>query len=111
MNSNMINTFVLGLLAMLLRQGILLLAGALGIGPLVQQYVTENMTQFQQMSLGLAAAVVAIGYAAYKNFTSRQKLMQALAMAGVSEKATEVLVKDKLVETPSVTTPKHVVPK
>lgn len=104
------NPFVLGLLAMLLRQGILLLAGAIGIGPLVQAYVNANMSQFTQMSLGLAAAIVAVAYAAWKNFTSRQKLVQALQAANATEHAIEQMVKDKFTTTPSVTAPKTAVP-
>lgn len=95
---------------MLLRQGILLLAGAIGIGPLVQQYVAANMTEFQQVSLGLAAGLVALLYAAWKNFTSRQKLMQALQAANLTERSVELMVKDKLTETPSVMAAKHEVP-
>jgi hypothetical protein len=110
MNSSIINTFVMGVLAMLVRQALLTLVGALGLAPLIQPYLDANMTQFTQFSLAVAGGIVVVGYAGYKKFLDKQKLVMALSEANRSEKAIEVMLQDKLVTNPSVLTPKHEVP-
>lgn len=105
------NPLLLTLLAMFLRQGILLLAGALGIGPIVHAYVDAHLSEFTQLSLAIAAAVATAAYAAYKQFTKRQILVTALASpVPMSESDAKAQVNDPSVITPSVTTPKDVVP-
>lgn len=106
----MVNSFVLGLLAMLVRYGVVYLAGALGLTEPVQQYINDNMSQFTQFSLAAAGVLLTVGYAIWKRVTDRKKLLQALQEAGRSEKSIELMVKDKLTPTPSVMTDKHVVP-
>jgi hypothetical protein len=110
MNSSALNPFVLGLLAMFVRYAIVATAGAIGISPDVQQYINENMSQFTQFSLAAAGVLVTVGYAVWKKFTEKQKLVLALSEANRSEKAIEVMLQDKLVTNPSVLTPKHQVP-
>lgn len=105
------NPLLLTLLAMFLRQGVLLLAGALGIGPIVHEYLDAHMSEWTQLSLGIAAAVLTATYAAYKQFTKRQVLVTALASpVPMSESDAKALVNDASVITPSVTTPKDEVP-
>ena len=106
------NPLLLSLLSMFLRQGIFLLAGALGIGPIVHEFVDAHLSEFNQMLLGLAAALATAAYAAYKQFTKRQVLVTALASpVPMSEAEAKSLVKDNRVITPSVTTPKDEIPR
>jgi len=105
-----INTFVLGLLAILVRAGLLMVFGAIGLTPLIQAYINENVAQWQQLSLAIAGVIVTVGYALYKKFVDKQKLVQALAEAGMTEKGVEMLVASKTTVTPSVLTPKTQVP-
>lgn len=101
------NSFLVEMLAMLLRQGVLYLAGVLGASALA----SENMTAIQQWSVSAAAFLLVAGWAAWKKFQSKQVLVTALASSvPMSESDAKALVKDPSVITPSVTTPKDEVP-
>ncbi len=108
--NNAVNTFIIGLLGMLIRQWILTLIGAMGLAPLIKPYLDANMTQFTQFSLSIAGGLIVVGYALKKRFFDKQKLVQALSEASLSEREVEIMVKNKLVSTPSVLTPKSEVP-
>lgn len=109
MNTSL-NPFVLGLLAMLVRQALLTLIGAMGLTPLIQPYLDANMTQFTQFSLAVAGGLGIVGYAIWRKVFEQKKLVQALAEAGTSEKAIEQMVKSPTVATPSVLSVKTQVP-
>lgn len=105
------NPFVLTLLGIFARQLILILAGALGIGPAVHEFIDAHMTEFNQVVAGIALAVGTALYAVYQQFKRKQILLTALASPiPMSESDAKSMVKDPSVITPSVTTPKDEIP-
>lgn len=105
------NPFLVALLSMLFRQAVLVLAGALGLTHLVQPIIDEYMTEFQQLSTAVAIAAITVGFAVWRKFKDRQKLLAALgAPLPMSERQVESLVKQPDMFTPSVTTPKDEIP-
>ena len=106
------NPFLVALIAMLFRYGLVLLAGALGLSGPVQELVSQYATEFTQLSIAVAIAILTIGYAGFRKFRDRQKLVTALASpVPMSEAAAKAMVTDPSTMTPSVTTPKHEVPR
>lgn len=106
------NPFVLTLLGIFFRQLVLMLAGAMGIGPAVHEFLDAHISEFNQVSIAVAGAVVTAAYAAYKQFTKRQMLVTALASPiPMSERECKELVKDPSILTPSVTSSKDEVPR
>jgi hypothetical protein len=103
------NPFLVALLSMLVRQAFLTLAGALGLAHLVQPIVDQYMTEFQQMSVAIAFGILAVGFAAWRKFKDRQKLMTALSSMPITEAMTEAVIREGA-GVPSVTTPKDQVP-
>jgi hypothetical protein len=105
------NPFLMTLLAIFFRQAVLMLAGAMGIGPVVHAFIDAHMSEWNQFALGVAAAFVTVVYAGYKAFEKRRILLTALASpVPMSEVEAKAQVKDPNVITPSVTTPKNEVP-
>lgn len=104
------NPLLVALLSMFIRQAFLALAGALGLAHLVQPIIDQYMTQFQQLSTAAAIAIVTIGYAAYRKFHDRQKLVTALSASSMTENESKELVANNNVRTPSTRTPKDEVP-
>lgn len=101
------NAFLIDLLAMLLRQGVVYLAGILGASAIA----SEHATAIQQWSLSAAAFLLVAGWAAYQKYKSKQVLVTALASTvPMSEQDAKDRVADPRVYTPSVKTPKDEVP-
>jgi hypothetical protein len=104
------NPFVIGLLGILIRQVLLVIAGSLGVGPAVHAYLDAHMTEANQFFVGMAAALLLLAYSVRKWFSGRQKFAQVLQYAGVTEREVEAMIKDDRVETPSVLAKKTEVP-
>lgn len=101
------NPFLTELLAMLFRQGAIYVAGWIGASALAAQH----MPQIQQYSMSAAVFVLAVAYAAYKKYVAKQVTLTALASTRpMSEADAKALVKNPMVTTPSVTTPKDEIP-
>ena len=105
-----VNTFILGLLATFIRYGVVALAGTLGLGPALEAFIKGDPQKWTQLSLSIATVLATILYALYKKFLDKQKLLQVLAEAGMTERGVESLVKSNDIPTPSVLTPKTQVP-
>jgi len=105
------NPFVMQLIGMLVRQGLLMLFAALGLSSLVKPIIDANMDAFEQLVMGLAGAIALVGYSCYRKFKDRQKLMEALRSSQpMTEHQVEVLVKHADSFTPSVKTQKDEIP-
>lgn len=103
------NPFLVALLSMLVRQAFIALAGALGLSKLVLPLIDQYMTQFQQLSVAIAVAIVTVGYAAYRKLVDRQKLVTALSTNGITtERAIESIIRHG--GAASVSTPKNEIP-
>lgn len=101
------NPFLESVIATLIRQLLILLASAVGMTPLLDQY----MTDVQKFSSSAALVLITVGYAIWRKYKDRQKLVTALAAEGpVTEHEVEAMVKDHTMPTPSVKTAKDVVP-
>ena len=105
------NPFVAQVLGMLVRQGLLMGIGALGLSPIIQPIIEQNQAQWNAFITAIVGAIGVVGYALWRKYFDRQKLLQALGEANLSEHAVTVAVKDAQTPTPSVLTPKHQVPK
>lgn len=104
------NPLILALLSMFVRQAFLSLAAAIGLAPLVQPIIDQYLSQFNQLSIAVATALVTLGYAAYRKFVDRQRYVTALSAASMTENEAKERVKNPTVRTPSVATPKDEVP-
>lgn len=103
------NPLLVALLAMLFRQGVLALAGAIGLAKYVQPIIDQYATDFQQLSVAVALFVLAAGYAGFRKLWDRQKLVTALGTHGVTtERAIETTIRHG--GAASVTTPKNEIP-
>lgn len=100
------NPFLIEVLAMLFRQGMIYLAGVLG----VSAFAASHMTQIQQYSVSGAVFALTVGYAFYKKYFHKQLLVTALNVANLSEREVKALVKDRNTPTPSVKSSKSKVP-
>ncbi len=101
------NPFLLEVIAMLIRSVGLYLAGAIG----QSDWAAAHMSEIQQYSTSGAVFVTMAGLAAWAKFKGRQKLLTATVLADMTEHEVEMAVKDPLMPTPSVTTPKSEVPR
>lgn len=105
------NPFLVALFSMLFRYAVVMLAGALGLTHVVQPIIDQYTTEFWQLSVSVGMAMSAVGYAVWRKFKDRQKLVTALASPmPMTEKQVESLVKRPDMFTPSVTTPKDAIP-
>lgn len=106
----MLNPFLMQVLGVLVRSLLMSLIGAVGLTHVLQPVIDANLTQFNQLVAAIAAGLVVLAYQAWKAFRGRQKLLQALGAASLTEHEVEQMVASKIVATPSVTTAKHEVP-
>lgn len=104
------NPMLVSLVAMLLRQGILMLAGALGLSQIVQPLINQYLSEYNQFLASAAAGIIVVGYAIMKKVFERHKFLMAASIAGKTEHQIETLVKSTLTPNPSVSTPKDQIP-
>lgn len=100
------NPFLVNVISTLIRQLLIFVAGAIGLTPLLNEY----MSDVEKFSASAAIVVLTVGYALYRKYKDRQKLVTALAAASMTEAEAKARVKDPEIYTPSVTTPKDQVP-
>lgn len=99
--------FLIELLSMLFRQGIIYLAGVIGASALA----SDHMTEITRYSSSAAIFVTVALYAAWKKYRAKQVLVTALASPQpMSENDAKAMVKDPSEFTPSVSTPKSEIP-
>lgn len=106
------NPLLESLAGLFLRYLILMLAGAMGIGPAVHVFLDAHTSETDQTAGAIVLAIGTAGYAAYRQFVKRKVLLTALASpVPMSEEQAKADVRDPAIATPSVKTPKDVIPK
>ncbi len=102
-----LNPFIVSVLAMLLRYGIVAGAGALGLDAVLR----DSGVDLTKLSTSAAVVLGTVAYAVYKKFGEKQVLVTALASdQPMSEAKAKAMVANPDVATPSVTTAKTEVP-
>jgi len=103
------NPFVLSLITMLLRYGVMAVAGALGLTHLVQPLIDRYLSDYEQVTAAIALALATALYAAARKFWDKQKFATAAAADyKISER--DVEFKIQMGRAASVVIPKSEVP-
>ncbi len=97
--------FVQQILGTFVRAGIVWLAGYLAAGGVV---ITDD--QITSAVTYIVPVLITLAWSLWAKHKGRRKLMMATSQAGTTEARIEELVADPQVPTPSVLTPKNIVP-
>jgi len=93
-------------LAIVVRQLLIVAGASLGVSGLLTPYLGE----LTNTSVAALMVILPAGWSQLAQLVKRQKLMQALGEAEITEEKCEHMVKSTMITTPSVTTPKDEVP-
>jgi len=103
------NPFVIKVVMMFFRYGLMAVAGAIGLAPTMDKLISENFVDYEQVVTGLVITLGTMGYGFYRKFRDEQKLKTAQAASGpVTEHQVEARI--KLGVGATVTTPKDQIP-